>query len=363
MLKSSNNISSNKAIGSNYGLLLRDFFSGLEINYFILMFIVLTILLITTPNYRNASYIIKAISRNVEYGLVACMMTIIIIAGMIDLSVAGVMTLSATITGLLYHNAGIPMLGAIVLGLMGGLMLGMINGALVAYLKIPAIIVTIGTLYLYRGISKIFIGDHSLGHFPDWFNRVDRIYLIKIGNVNIPVTIIGLLVVVIIIFFILKFTSIGRKIYAIGTNETAAKFSGINVKRLKFLLLSLSGLVAGAAGILTTSRLLVVRHDMALGGELDIITIVVLGGTSILGGKGNVIGTLWGWLIVIFVKSGLSVAQIPIEQQLFIMGTLLLLALAIPNIISILKEKYLNIEIQKSLKKVIVQRTKNINPN
>lgn len=358
MIKSSNNISSNKAIGSNYGLLLRDFFSSLEITYFILMLIVLTILLITTPNYRNVLYIIKAISRNVEYGLVACTMTLIIIAAMIDLSVAGVMTLSATITGLLYHNAGIPMLGAIVLGLMGGLMLGMINGALVAYLKIPAIIVTIGTLYLYRGISKIFIGDHSLGHFPDWFNRVDRIYPIKIGNVNIPVTIIGLLVVVIIVFFILKFTSIGRKIYAIGTNETAAKFSGINVKRLKFLLFSLSGLVAGAAGILCMSRLLVVRHDMALGGELDIITIVVLGGTSILGGKGNIIGTLWGWLIVIFVRSGLSVAQIPVEQQLFVIGTLLLLALAIPNIISILREKYLNIKIQKSLKKAIESKNK-----
>ena len=164
--------------------------------------------------------------------------------------------------------------------------------------------------------------------------------------------------VLIIMFLVLKFTSTGRKIYAIGTNETAAKFSGINVKRLKFLLFSLSGLVAGAAGILCMSRLLVVRHDMALGGELDIITIVVLGGTSILGGKGNIIGTLWGWLIVIFVRSGLSVAQIPVEQQLFVIGTLLLLALAIPNIISILREKYLNIKIQKSLKKAIESKNK-----
>lgn len=358
MLKSSNNISSNKAIGSNYGLLLRDFFSSLEITYFILMLTVLTILLITTPNYRNVLFIIRAISRNAEYGLVAFMMTIIIIAGMIDLSVAAVMTLSATITGLLYHNAGIPMLLAIVLGLMVGLMLGMINGALVAYLKIQAIIVTIGTLSLYRGISKILIGDHSLGRFPDWFNRVDRIYPIKIGNVNIPVTIIGLLGVLIIMFLVLKFTSTGRKIYAIGTNETAAKFSGIKVERLRFLLFSLSGLVAAAAGILTTSRLLVVRHDMALGGELDIITIVVLGGTSITGGKGNIIGTLWGLLIVIFVRTGLSVAGIPVDQQLFVIGALLLLAVAIPDIISILREKYLNRKIQRSLKKAIESKNK-----
>jgi rhamnose transport system permease protein len=351
MLKNNISISNHKTNNSNSWFLLKAFFSKFEISYFILMLIVLIVLLITTPNYRNVSFIIRAISRNVEYGLIAFMMTFIIIAGMIDLSVASIMTLSTTVTGLLYHNAGFSMPIAVILGLATGVILGMINGSLVAYLKIQPIIITIGTLNLYRGISKIFIGDHSLGHFPDWFNRVDRIYLMKIGNIKIPVTIIGLVVVLILMFFILKYTSIGRKIYAIGINETAAEFSGINVKRLKFLLFSFSGLIAASAGMLYISRLLVVRHDMAQGGELDIVTMVVLGGTSIVGGKGNVIGSLWGLLIVMFVRTGLSVAGLPVDQQLFVIGALLLLAVSIPDVISLIRESYLNKKIKRSMEK------------
>lgn len=332
-----------------YAQWLRSFFSRSEVTTFILMAIVLAVLLITTPNYRDASFIIRAISRNMEFGLIALMLTFIIIAGMIDLSVAAIMALSATVVGLVYQDAGLPMLVAIIIGLAVGLILGMINGALVAYAGIQSIIVTIATLSLYRGISTIFIGDHSLGGFPEWFNQVDRIYLIDIGDIQIPVTIVGFLVIAIIMFLILKFTSTGRKIYSLGTNETVAKFSGLNVKKMRFLMFCASGIFAAAAGILTMSRLLVVRHDMALGGELDIVTIVVLGGTSIAGGKGNVIGTLWGLLIVIFVRTGLSVAGIPVDQQLFIIGLILLLAVAVPDIISIVRERYLTRKVQRSL--------------
>lgn len=345
----SKNITKDKTKGLKSRDQIRKFFSRSEVTTFILMLVVLGILLITTPNYRDFLFIIKAISRNIEFGLVALMMTFIIISGMIDLSVASVMTLSATVMGLLYHNTGLPMVLAIILGLLTGLILGMINGALVAYAKIAPIIVTIATSSLFRGISTIFIGDHSLGDFPDWFNRVDRICPIKIGNVNIPVTIIGFIIVAIIMFLILKFTSWGRKIYAMGTNETVANYSGLNVKRWKFLLFCFSGLFAAVAGILTVSRLLVVRHDMALGGELDIITIVVLGGTSIVGGRGNIIGTLWGLLIVIFVRTGLSVAGVPVDQQLFVIGVILLLAVAIPDIITIFRENYLNKVVKRRL--------------
>jgi rhamnose transport system permease protein len=313
------------------------------------MAIVLIVLLITTPNYRDTSFIIRAISRNMEFGLVALMMTFIIIAGMIDLSVTAVMTLSATVAGLVFHEAGLHMFWAILIGLLVGLVLGMINGLLVAYAKIESIIVTIATLSLYRGISTIFIGDHSLGGFPEWFNRVDRIFAINIGSIQIPITIVGFLVIAIIMFLILKFTSTGRKVYALGTNETVAKFSGLNVKKMRFLMFCISGVFAAAAGLLTVSRLLVARHDMALGGELDIVTIVVLGGTSIAGGRGNIIGTLWGLLMVIFVRTGLSVAGIPVDQQLFIIGLILLLAVAVPDIISIVREKYLTRKVQRSL--------------
>lgn len=351
MIKPENEVSILKVRSKGYGSGLRMFFSRSEVTTFLLMVIVLVLLMIVTPNYRDSAFIIKAVSRNVEFGLVALMMTFVIIAGQIDLSVAAIMTLSGTVTALFYTRVGIPFWLALIIGLAIGFILGLINGALVSYLNLASIIVTIGTLSLYRGISTIFIGDHSIGKFPKWFNSVDRIYPFKIGNVGIGVTIIGFLVIIIIMFLILKFTTIGRKIYAIGTNERVALFSGVNVKRFKMLLFGFSGLFSAVAGLLYMSRVLVIRHDLALGGELDIITIVMLGGTNILGGRGNVIGTLWGLLIIVFVRSGLSVANVPVDQQLFAIGLLLLISIAVPDVVSILRDRYLTRKVKRELGK------------
>lgn len=351
MLNGTNSGSILKTNNMKLKSLLKGFFTRSEVTTFLLMVGLVILIMIIEPNYRDAAYIVKAFSRNVEFGLIALIMSFTIIAGMMDLSVASIMTLSATITALLYHYAGIPMWLAIVIGLIMGFVQGLINGAMVAYFNIVSIIVTIGTLALYRGISQIFIGDHSLGDFPKWFNAVDRIYLFKIGNIDIPVTIVGLLVMVVVMFLILKFTTIGRKIYAIGTSEAAAVCSGLNVKRFKLLLFGFSGLFSAAAGLMAASRYLVVRYDMAIGGELDIIIICMLGGISIVGGKGNVIGTLWGILMVTFIRSGLSVAGIGVDLQLFWMGALLVAAIGVPQIISILREKSLTKRVQRELDK------------
>jgi rhamnose transport system permease protein len=357
MLKDTNNSSILNMSNMRLKSLLKVFFARSEVSTFFLMVGVLVLILIIEPNYRDTAYIVKALSRNVEFGIVALMMSFIIIAGMMDLSVASIMTLSTTITALLYHYAGIPMWLAVIIGLISGFAQGLLNGALVAYFKIVSVIVTIGTLALYRGISQIFIGDHSLGDFPKWFNAVDRIFLFKIGNTGIPVTLIGLLVMVIVMFLILKFTTIGRKIYAIGTNEVAALHSGVNVKRLKLLLFGFSGLFAAAAGMLNVSRFLVVRYDMAIGGELDIIIICMLGGISIAGGKGNIIGTLWGILMVTFIRSGLSVAGVGVDLQLFWMGALLVAAIGVPQVILILRDKYQNKRVQREIDRDSIKTT------
>jgi rhamnose transport system permease protein len=351
MIKPENEVSILKVRSKGYRSGLIMFFSRSEVTTFLLMVVLLALLMIAAPNYRNFGYIIKAVSRNVEFGLVALMMTFVIIAGQIDLSVTAIMTLSCTVTALFYTRVGISFWLALIIGLAIGFILGLINGVLISYLNLASIIVTIGTLALYRGISTIFIGDHSIGKFPKWFNSVDRVYLFKIGNAGIPVTIIGFLVIMIIMFLILKFTTIGRKVYAIGTNERVALFSGVNVKRFKMLLFGFSGLFSAAAGYLYISRVLVIRHDMALGGELDIITMVMLGGTNILGGRGNVIGTLWGLLIIVFVRSGLSVAHVQVDQQLFAIGLLLLIAIAVPDVVSILRDRYLTRKVKRELGK------------
>ncbi len=328
---------------------LKGLFSKPETLVFFLMLAVLAFLLITTEDFRDARYIVKAVSRNVEFGLISLMLTFVIIAGMIDLSIASTMTLSAMVAAILFQEAGLPMAAAIVFGLAAGFLLGLLNGVLVAYAGIAPIIVTIATLSLYRGIAQIFIGDHSLGQFPAWFNGVDRIYAFNIGDAKIPITVVGLLIVAAIMFMILKYTTIGRKIYAIGTNERAALYVGVNVKRFKLMIFGFTGLFCAAAGLLTMSRLLVVRHDIGLGGELDMVTIVILGGTSFLGGKGNIIGTLCGLLIVVFVKSGLSVAGVKVDQQLFALGALLLLSIIIPELVSLLKEWRLGRMAQRQL--------------
>ena len=306
---------------------------------FVIMVVVLAALLISSENFRDAGYIVKAASRYVEFGLVALAMTYVIISGMIDLSVASAMALCATVTGWAFTHWGFPMGAGIALGIVLGAVLGLLNGILIAKGRIQPMIVTIGTMSLYRGIAQIMIGDESLGKFPDWFNSVDKAYLFQIGHVKVSITLVLFTAAAVVMLLLLKYTSIGRKVYAIGTNEKAALYSGVNTSRFKVGLMVLSGVFSALAGIMTMSRLLVVRYDMATGGELDVITIVLLGGASINGGKGSILGTIFGWLTIVFVKSGMSVAGIDADLQTFIMGALLLFSIVLPQIVSMIRAR------------------------
>lgn len=305
---------------------------------FILLIIVLVISLLSSKNFADINYILKATSRYMEYAIIALIMTLIIIAGQIDLSIASCMTCVATFTALMFH-AGLPMELAIVFGLASGFMLGLINGSLVVFGNLPPLIVTIGTMALFRGISQIFIGDKSLSKFPKWFDGIEKLPVLKLGNTLIPITLVFFIILAIGFFLLLHRTGLGRNIYAIGTNKTAAIFSGVNTKKVILLLFAFSSFFAGLAGIMMMSRLLVARYDMAMGGELEIITMVLLGGTDINGGKGGILGTFLAVFIVIILKTGLMVANIKAQDQMFIMGALLLLSIIIPNIARIIKEK------------------------
>jgi len=310
----------------------REFFT------FLLLIAVLAVSLLGSKNFADINYILKATSRYMEYAIIALIMTFIIIAGQIDLSVASCMACVATFTALMYH-AGVPMELAIVLGLASGFCLGLVNGSLVAFANLPPLIVTIGTMALFRGTSQIFIGDKSLSKFPSWFNSLEKLPIIKIGDTLIPITLIFFIVLAAGFYLLLHRTGLGRKIYSLGTNKTAAIYSGVNTKKVTLLLFGFSSLFAGLAGIMTMSRLMVVRFDMAQGGELEIITMVLLGGTDINGGKGSILGTFIAVFIVIILKTGLMVANIKAQDQMFIMGALLLLSIIIPNIARIMKEK------------------------
>ncbi len=303
----------------------RDFFT------FALLVVVFVCAYFLSDSFRDLAYILKCSTRYVELGMVAYTMTFIIIAGMIDLSAPGTMCCAATITAQLYH-LGVNMGLAIAAGVVTGLILGMINGTLVAYVKLPPMIVTIGTMNAFRGIAQILIGDKSLGKFPDWFNSWEKIPVFKIEKANFSVTLLLFVVLGIIAWFILHRTRFGRSVYAIGANENAAQWSGINTSKVKFLLFTAQGVMCAIAGILTMSRLLLVRYDMALNQEIDIITMALLGGTDINGGKGSILGTFLAIILIIILKTGLIVANITSDQQTFVMGVILLLTIIIPNI-------------------------------
>ena len=187
---------------------------------------VFVVSLFLSKNFADISYILQATSRYMEFGTIALMMTLIIIAGQIDLSVAGCMACVATFTALMFH-AGMPMQLAIAAALGAAFGLGLFNGVLVAFAGLPSMIVTIGTMALYRGISQIFIGDHSLSGFPAWFNSIDKLPWLKFGNVLIPITLIFFILLSVVFYLLLHRTGLGRKIYSIGTNRTAAEYSGV----------------------------------------------------------------------------------------------------------------------------------------
>jgi len=284
--------------------------------------------MILSPYFADLGFILDSTSLFIEFGIVALALTYVILAGMIDLSIASAMALVGCVTAI-FFQLGVPFGVSIIIGLVLGIGLGAFNGFLVTKFALSPIIVTIGTLALYRGIAQILLGDHSIGHFPDWFLGIDRNFVASI----VPVPLIIFLGLSIIAGIILNLTVFGRRVYAIGMNERAARYSGIPVNRMKMILFMLTGFVAAFSGIMMISRLGVARFDMATGGELDVVTIALLGGTDINGGKGNVIGTFIAFFVLATLRTGMSVANIKIENQLAVLGALLIIAIVISNFI------------------------------
>ncbi|MDB5542780.1 MAG: transporter permease [Devosia sp.] len=279
-----------------------------------------------SPYFLDFGYILRSFTLSAEFAMVALVLTMVIIAGEIDLSPAANMALSACLFAFA-QQAGIPMPIAIGIGLVAGLVMGAINAIMVIRLQIPSIIVTIGTLTLYRGIAQVIAGDKSI-RVPEWFIGVNNVLM-----AGIPVPVIIFLVMSIVLGLVLGTTIFGRQIYQIGTNEVAARHAGIRSQRIKMGLFLLMGLVSAAAGILTASRLGSVRYDLGLGGELQMVLMAMLGGTYIFGGRGTILGTfLAAWLLVI-VSTGMTVANVLPAVQLVVLGVLLVVSIIATNAI------------------------------
>ncbi|SDB53142.1 ABC transporter permease [Bauldia litoralis] len=300
-----------------------------------LLVIIVAVNIEHSPYYLGVGNIVNLFQLSIEKIIVALIMTLVIINGEIDLSVASVMGLAACVLAWLFEM-GTPMPLAIVGGLLAGLAAGLFNGFWVAYVGLPSLAVTLAGLIGYRGIARILVEDHPIGNFPEWFNLVGQQPLI--GPVTVSIVIFALLFVIIAIT--LHSSALGRLVYVIGNNLQAARYSGIRVRLVKMTLFGASGTIAALAGILYAARLGSVRGDMAAGFELDIITIVLLGGVSIFGGSGNLAGVGLSILVILNLRNGMGLASITGNTQTSVIGALLILSVLVPNMAQTISNKW-----------------------
>ncbi len=288
---------------------------------------------LASPYFLNAWNLSDATFNFTEKAMIAFAMAMLVIAGEIDLSVAAIIALASTAMGAAVQ-LGIGTPGLVAIGIGVGLACGAFNGLLVAGLKLPSIVVTIGTMSLFRGISYITLGDQAYGKYPADFAYFGQGYVVWVFSFEFV-----LFVLLAIAFAVLLHaTNFGRQVYVIGNNEFAARFSGIPVERVKFILFLLTGLMAGVAAVCLTSRLGSTRPSIAQGWELEVVTMVVLGGVSILGGAGTIAGVVIAAFVMGLVTFGLGLLNVPgIVMSIFV-GLLLIVTIAVPIIARRIRE-------------------------
>lgn len=309
------------------------FLTAPELVTFVLLLIAVAVGASLSPYFLDADYLLNSTSLYMETGLMALAMTFVIVSGNIDLSVASNLALTACLVATL-HERGVPMAVAAPLGPVIGALLGLFNGLLITRLRLPSLTVTLGTLALYRGLAQVLAGDRSIGGFPPRFVGINYRYLgpVEAGDYvllpAIPMPLILFLAFALAFGFVLRKTLFGRYVFAIGTNEAAARFSGIRVDRMKLAVFTISGAMAGLAAVVAISRLSVARYNIATGGdsELAVITAVVLGGTDIAGGRGGVLGTVIALFLLGIMRNGMEAANKSSETQLAVTGALLVIS-------------------------------------
>jgi rhamnose transport system permease protein len=293
----------------------------------ILLIVIVTYNALNTPGYLTVNNWVNLFQLSIEKIIVALIMTFIIINAEMDLSVASVMGLSACLTGFLYAG-GMPMEGALAVGLLAGVVAGLFNSFWIGIVGLPSLVVTLSGLIMFRGLAYVLLEDRSIGNFPAWFNQLGQKPLIG----PFPLAMILFFVLLLFAIIILHYSGFGRYVYVIGNSKDVARYAGVRVMRTKMILFVASSTVAALAGMLYAARLGAVRGDMAVGFELDIITMVLLGGVSIFGGSGSLWGVLLSVLIILNLRNGMGLANLSGHVQTGVIGVLLILSVLAPNL-------------------------------
>jgi rhamnose transport system permease protein len=291
-----------------------------------ILIVALVVLALQTDRFLTAANLLNQGRLMAEIGLVALPMTFIIVTGGIDLSVGSIMGLCAILLGYAWKNLGLPLELAILFALLVGTAAGFVNGWFITRIRVPPLIMTLATLALYRGLAEGISQARSVRGYPEWF------FFFGQGEVfGVPTQLWILLAAIAVAWVVLARTTFGRALYAIGHNETAARFSGIPVDRHKLVIYTFSGFMAGLAGFIFVSRVSTTRSDMGTGLELDVIAAVVLGGTSIFGGVGTIAGTTLGFILIQLLKNGLALTGVKGDATIVVIGTVLILSILITN--------------------------------
>ncbi len=259
-----------------------------------------------------------------EVGLVALAMTFVIVTGGIDLSVGSILGLTAILLGVFWKNLGLPLPAAMLAALACGTFAGWVNGVIITRFSVPPLIATLATLALYRGLAEGISEARSVRGYPEWF------FVFGQGEVlGVPFQLWILGIAILVSAVILGLTPFGRATYAIGANETAARFSGIRVNATKLWIYTAAGFLSALAAVIFVSRVTTTRSDMGTGLELDVITGVVLGGTSIFGGRGTIIGTVLGLVLIQSLKNGLALSGVKGDGTIVVIGLVLIGAILV----------------------------------
>lgn len=284
---------------------------------------------IASPNFMQTQNVLAILQATSVNGVLAIAATLVIITGGIDLSVGTLMTFCAVITGVVLTYLGLPLPLGIAASILAGTGCGLVSGIIIAKLKVPPFIATLGMMLILKGLSLVISGTK-----PIYFNDTPGFNQIALGSaigsvfpaVPVPNGVLILFAVALLAAFVLSKTALGRYTFALGSNEEAVRLSGVNVDRWKIAVYATAGGICGVAGLLIASRLNSAQPALGQGYELDAIAAVVIGGTSLSGGRGTVLGTLIGALIISVLANGLRILSVPQEWQTVVTGSIIILA-------------------------------------
>src|SRR5689334_13818165 len=281
-----------------------------------------------SPFFLNGTNLLRTTSDFMEIGIMVLPMVFIIVTGNIDLSIASTLGLSASLMGWLYMG-GWNIWAAAAVALVVGAGAGLLNGVLIARLKLPSLVVTLGTLSFYRGLAYALLGDQAARGYPDSFTYLGQGTL---GDTAIPFALLVFIVLALVFGLVLHKTSFGRYLYAIGNNEQASRFSGVPVDRIKIIIYVLSSVMAAIAGFILAARFGSTRPDIGTGLELTVITVTVLGGVSIAGGSGTMAGAILALVLVGILRFGMGLINLQGQVQDIVIGLLLILSILLPRL-------------------------------